>query len=618
MSESKQEIKSLDFYGQRQTALVTDLRTKEIALRTELGTRLPDSDLNKIQKIEEVLAILNKNVEGDTPHNAVSEYQQQFKILEALHDGLAPKKTAKVTDTLFGSARESIKRILGVSGFKSFFSGKHSHFRKLDDLMQDYVQAQVEIVAHKIAYKRACQQQEEIRAMQAKFPGAQVDMLVLKRHEVCTGGKKFIGANPNSGLNALSSNPLIGRIQRALGKQSQFDLKMIQSVQTQNTLYLKEMGLVDRVETYVSPVKRAEQTHEFASPRHEVVDLTVFNGALVEKSKWPSGHAQTKPSVLSEVYRARIRANTDRVKFQNDVLIGSESREELNERLGTVHKDVIQAFQKKETQPGTGSACGTLRIVVGHGAMDREILKFIKEHYKEVFDGVDFSRNPEITLDFGEQHNLLIARDTEGKILGVRFTGITTHYGEKPNMESSEELHRKIDNKVDLERALFAYCLQESDEEKVTTMIRKHANTMLENIDLFDTDDVDNLDRVHLIVNVLYQEARKEAIQASEQPPPSTFLSIKFRLHQYTQRANPEEKLDFWNKIGNETEILADGAKIQELLDTTGYKPDNAIKILEVVLALKRAETRDILAENSVSSQKDAYGDSPRGSLKAP
>ena len=92
------------------------------------------------------------------------------------------------------SPREHIKTMLNLN----------QNIRStIDPLIQLYLEAQCEFMANYVAYFNATQQIERINAMRSKFPNEKIEVLLLKRHEVCSNFNKGFGFNPDTGLDAL-------------------------------------------------------------------------------------------------------------------------------------------------------------------------------------------------------------------------------------------------------------------------------------------------------------------------------------------------------------------------------------------------------------------------------
>ena len=456
-------------------------------LETQANPQLSETVMQ--ERIEAILSILEEPIK-ELPalnNDNADEFRERLKALVKLHDLMQPKilsKTAKIG--LSSNPREQIKAMLNTIGID---------FRAtIDPYINNYLIAQRDILANHIALHNVLEQADRIKQLRSKYPDAHLEIIILKRHEVCSDLHKGFGFNPDTGLDAL-------HFQKG---QSAFELTTSKSVQNQQLFLMRKFGLIDRVEMTVSPVTRAYETALHATFSPDLVDsVTVdnhFAEAQMNTVMVSSGRAYR---FASDVAKDFVQAGYKNVSAQEDFLIPGEDKISFYKRRNEACRRILSHHETEGV---------TMKIIVGHGGMNNGLIDRLKHSIKD--NNIPNARR---TLDFGGQYNLIIVRDNNQRIIALDDGGKTNRYGlvDKSLLMpigdlSVEQYLADLDLSIEKEEStdrkamlLFQRCMVEPEPQNLPAIINKNLDLMLDKLPLFTFATFEEIERVDLIFNLL-------------------------------------------------------------------------------------------------------------------
>jgi hypothetical protein len=368
-------------------------------------------------------------------------------------------------------------------------------YRPLIEKIIQYKQAQIQSIAEIIGFAYAAHLNENLRKIARNHPNAQLELIVLKRHEVSSNATKGFGLFKDADLDAtredfFSNFPLLGGIQTAE------ELYAAQQTQTSYLKWLNEQGHSIYVDMRISPVSRAVSTAKLATfDGFSHINEMIFDSDMVEQ-QWPlkqicSGQASKKPSDLAlELHAQGFCA----AHFGNDALLEGETNDAFDMRVNRA-KDTILAANPR--------VLSNLRInmTVAHGDLNKAIMAKIGSHPGLTHDipaSID-------KLNYGEQYILVGVRDPETKQLKeVNYLGIYSRYG-----------HRKFKEQV--VPCFIEYFALPSEEARVNYM-KQHKDKMIKNLPFLLFRKTDELS-INALLNHLLDE---HLVELKNRPDNST------------------------------------------------------------------------------------------------
>lgn len=382
-----------------QIKLIEVLRSN---LKTILGKRFETASQEKINGILSILEKSVKNLPALSDDN-ITEFRERLKSLVTLYDSMQPRMLSKIAKIgLFYNPREKIKAVLNRTGV---------NFRTtIDPHINHYLETQRDVIANYIAVYNAFEQINRITKIQKEYTNAQLELLVLKRHEVCSDLHKGLGFNPDTGLDALHFP----------NKQSVFALTAVKSVQNQQLLIMRKLGFIDRVEMIVSPVTRAYETALHATFSPAVVDCITVDNHFSEKQMnttlISSGRAYR---YASDVVNDFIKAGYTNVCAKENFFIEGENKTAFHQRLDKAYQRMLFIESNSEEQNKV-----TMKVIVGHGRMNNKLMAHLKKKIQN-------NNIPDTLrkLDFGAQYNLILVKDKEQDIIALDDGGKMDRYG---------------------------------------------------------------------------------------------------------------------------------------------------------------------------------------------
>lgn len=507
------------------------------AIKTKLKTDGlgPEAIKTKIAEVQKVLD-LTTHIERDN----VLTLRENLASLGHLFLDVQPKGLGqKGINKVFGNPRESLKTLLGAKGFGESFNGPINQF----------LMAQREFIANKLAYENASQQRDALLKFQTKmqdeYPGCTFEVLHLGRHEVCTDSDKSWGFKPDTGLHALGETP---------SKQSIFDLEAMQSLKTQEVFYLQQMQMVGKVELMMSNVQRAHETAKYTL-RHNVADKVVVSSLLGEKqhriARVSSSRALKRPSEVAATFGTRAIA-------LNDELLGEEKEAAYAQRVTKAFRLISSPIlpsevESKEETNIAETSLPKLRTVVGHGHALRDILGFGALSCTAAADRSHTLPKKLEKLDFGSHYTLYVVRnpDRNSSLRAIEYAGTFDRFGQVQDLRRTlEERLSLMENMIssrshadgkkldDLEMVeyLYKYCLLQPDPTKVTAVLQTHGKLMLVGFKHFKTvlefnefQDENNWNQGKRIIAQLIEVERANIAELKSNPPAMKQLQYAFQ-----------------------------------------------------------------------------------------
>lgn len=506
------------------------------ALRSNLESHKPELSETVIQeRIESILSLLEgpiKNLPTLTDKN-VDEFRERLRALVELHHSMQPKMISKAAKIgLFSNPREQMKAMLNTVGI---------NLREtIDPYIEDYLTAQRDVLANHVAVHNALEQADRINQLRSKYPDGQVEIIILKRHEVCSDLHKGLGFNPDTGLDAL-------HFQKG---QSAFELTTSKSVQNQQLLIMRKLGLIDRVEMTVSPVTRAYETALHATFSPDLVDsVTVdnhFAEAQMNTVMVSSGRAYR---FASDVAKDFIQAGYKDVRAQEDFLIPGENKISFFQRRNEACKRMLFHHETEGV---------TMKIIVGHGGMNNGLIDRLKTTIKD--NNIPNARRK---LDFGGQYNLIIVRDENQRIITLDDGGKTNRYGlmDKTLLVpvgdlSVEQYLDDLDISIEKEKSedrkamlLFRRCMVEPKPKKLPGIINENIELMLDKLPLFAYETLDEIERVELILHLLLETQYDQLEKRINKENTSLGSWISSAVTNYASGKYPDEQRKVLDKL---------------------------------------------------------------------
>lgn len=521
-------------------AILEDARNELLkAITLNLDTIDPKLPTTIIQeRINSIFSILSSSIVNLSDVSAdIHDYRSRLRSLVVLHDSMQPNMFSKLAKTgLFNNTREQIKGML---------NGVHHNIREtIDPFINNYLAAQRDLLASYIAMHNALELSERMQEMRHKYPDAQLEIIILKRHEVCSDLHKGYGFNPDTGLDALHFSH----------GQSEFELSTSKSVQNQQLQIMKKLGYIDRVEMIVSPVKRAYETALFATFSPEFVDKVTVDNYFAEEQMnttlISSGRAYRLPSDVANDFVARGYRD---VRHGKDFIIHGENKMSfLARRNEAVRRLLFSEIQKKSGVP--------MKIVVGHGGMNHGIMVYLKESIKNN----NIPPSPK-KLDFGGQYSLIIAKDKDGHILALDDVGKMNRYGfiEQKSREQIadtsikeyiEYLEKSIQNATSMEQKamfLFRRCMIEPDLNSLIQLINKAENLslMLDMLPLFQCESTEDVERADCMLDILIEAHYKQVEKRIQEQKKSFTFWITSSISNYASGKFPETQIKILDQL---------------------------------------------------------------------
>lgn len=557
-----------DLENQEYETILENARNELLkAITLNLDTIDPKLPTTIIQeRINSIFSILSSPIANVSDVRAeIHDYRIRLRSLVVLYDSIQPNMFSKLAKTrLFSNPREQIKGML---------NGAHHNIREtIDPFINNYLAAQRDLLASYIATHNALEQAERMREMSHKYPGAQLEMIILKRHEVCSDLHKGYGFNPDTGLDALHFPH----------GQSEFELSTSKSVQNQQLQIMKKLGHIDRVEMVVSPVKRAYETALFATFSLELVDnVTVDNYFAEEQMNTTlisSGRAYRLPSDVANDFVARGYRD---VRHGKDFIIHGENKMSFLARRNEAVRRLL--FSETRKQSGT-----QMKIIIGHGGMNHGIMVYLKESIKN-------NNIPPILkkLDFGGHYSLIVAKDKDGHILALDDVGKVNRYGfiEQKSREQIADtsikeyidyLDKSIENATSMEqKALFLFrrCMIEPNLNNLIHLINiaENLSLMLDMLPLFQCEATEDIERANCMLDILIEAQYKQVEKRIQEQKESFTFWITSGITNYASGKFPEAQI----KILDQLRLLR------------AQKPEDILQVLEDIMNQSEKECKE-------------------------
>lgn len=434
-------LTKLDHLVQKnESALEKALYELKLALNSNLKTfsnpGLSEAEIQ--ERMTSILSMLTSPTQ-DLPKldfTNVSEFIKRLELLVELHNSLQPHLVNKIVKI---GVREKIKALLNI---------EHIDFRQtIEPYINFFLNAQRDFLAYYVALNNAQMQIQRIDAIKQQHPLAQIEIICLKRHEVCSDFHKGFGFNPDTGLDAL----------HFIGLQSLFELTISKSIQNQQLQLLKIQDYIHQVDLTVSPVTRACETALHATFDPENVDSITIDNHFSEEQMNTTLIASGRASRLaSDIIREFHRFGYKNVLAKENFLIEGETKVSFTKRRNEAYKRMLSSVTDNK-------GLVIMKVIVGHGAMNNSLLFYLKHNVKNNNIPHEHRR-----LNFGGQYNLILAKDEKQHIITVDDGGTINRYGvaEKTAMDVAFE-HTLGDYVVKLNKAI---CVEKSDDNKATLL----------------------------------------------------------------------------------------------------------------------------------------------------
>lgn len=360
--------------------------------------------------INRIVIILNQALEGLNFVDIENESYQEKTIQKKIHDLVVLERKKNNFLTLFHNKKEVIPK----EKIKKFLAIKNTNMqKKIDMLIKQYLNAQADLLANYIAYHHVLRHSESVREICSYYPDATFEILVLKRHEVCTYNNKGFGLKLDAGLNVFDSGDSKA--------QTYFELTLAQKIQSKQIHFLKKINLINHVHAIVSPVTRAFQTALYATFTNNIVDKVTIDNHFSEKQSnfriFASGRASNDFSFVASLF---TEAGYQNVNVMQALKINGESEREFKNRVQQAYNSIVTSIL--DNKQGM-----TMTFVVGHGNINRAFIAKLNSEHK--INGLEMDSYLEFA--FGDQYQFMIVRDNLNKIVTVEFIGKYDHYGDK-------------------------------------------------------------------------------------------------------------------------------------------------------------------------------------------
>lgn len=404
---------------------------------------------------------------------------------------------------LVDSFRELLDKVVSTSSKKAIVATIQIHFSttkdldllnvavegwsQLIDMLIEYKKMQIQSIAGIIGFTYATHLNEKLNEVANKHPDGLLELIVLKRHEVCSNLTKGFGFFKDADLDAtredfFSHVPMVGV------KQTIEDLYAAQQTQTWMLDWLKVFGRAVYVDLRVSPVSRAVSTALCATYNLSNVNQMTFDSNMVEQ-QWPvkqicSGQPSRKPSEW--VQYMKDNHGFEAVHIGNDELVSGETRLDFDVRV-THAKETILAPNPRVLSDLR------LNITVAHGDVNKAIMNEIRlaSNFKSDIP-MDMQK-----LDYGEQYILVGVRHQQTKALtDLSYLGIYSPHG-----------HRK----VQVANYFVQYFALQSDEER-GDFIKKNKDSMLDHLPELSFRQTEQLPNMSALLGDLLREHLNEVV----------------------------------------------------------------------------------------------------------
>lgn len=310
---------------------------------------------------------------------------------------------------------------------------------------------------------------QKLESIKVNDKTEKLDLIILKRHEVCSNAAKGYGFSLDADLDAL----------QGLGNQSVMDLYSAEQVQTSFLVWLKEIYQESAyVNMNISPVSRAVSTAFHATYDVNLINEITFDNDFAEQ-QWStplicSGQASVKPSEYAErLKKCRFYA----VNSGNDELFKGETTEHFNKRLGS-------AVEKSLTLSKQVGSNMSINITIGHGDMNKAILT-------KLFEKFNISSDKVTKLGYGEQYILVAKRNSlENALVSLEYLGIYNRHGCK---NSNEQSCKYFQDYLDL-----------SNNEGREQFIKDNSDSLLDNLPQLIFRERAEISKIEFLFKTLY------------------------------------------------------------------------------------------------------------------
>ncbi len=290
-----------------------------------------------------------------------------------------------------------------------------------------------------IAYKHAEKIIDDFAALKAENPDANIDIYMLKRHEVSTNAHKWFGFKKDTGLSAVDAV-----FKKA---QTENDLLVSQMIHSATVEALKESGLVDHVTLSISPIRRAWQTAVRAVFRHDIPDQTEVNSDYAETKHGFAARNFARSSAVRSKKEGLLPAMKElggfSARFNDNAFVDVESDPKSQDaRVKKANETFFERpVRTKET---------SFNVLVAHGGVIGDMMDKLRKD-----DKVPNSIPPgKVKMDYGDFKIVCIARDKQGKVLAASGGGTYSRFGiTRCALMSAKEFKKKSHRLPDLKKS---------------------------------------------------------------------------------------------------------------------------------------------------------------------